>query len=114
MKKFGFKLRALRELHNYKQEYIGDFLGIGQSAYSRIENGKPDNISLGQISKLAYFYKVTPEQLLGWDGKINLVLANGEGVSQSNHNITITTEERIKYLEEKLEHLMSLVKNNTV
>ncbi len=114
MTKFGFKLRALRELHNYKQEYLGDFLGIGQSAYSRIENGKPDNLSLGQITKLAYFYKVTPEQLLGWDGKINMVLENGEDVNKSNHNITVTTEERIKYLEEKLEHLMSLVKNNTV
>lgn len=43
-----------------------------------------------------------------------MVLSNGEGVSQSNHNITVTTEERIKYLEEKLEHLMSLVKNNSV
>lgn len=53
MENIGTKLRALRELNHYKQEYLGDLLGIGQSAYSRLENGKADNISLGQLNKLA-------------------------------------------------------------
>jgi transcriptional regulator with XRE-family HTH domain len=109
MEEIGIKLRALRELHHYKQEYIGDYLGIGQSAYSRIENGKPDNISLGHINKLAELYKISPEQILGWDGKINIGTVNGVGVNQGTTNINNTAEERIKNLEEKIEQLMGVV-----
>lgn len=115
MENIGNKLRALRELKHYKQEYIGDFLGIGQSAYSRIENGKAENISLGHITKLAELYELSPDQLLGWDGKISIGTVNGVGVNHGTTNVGVNqgttningiSEERIKELEEKLNLLL--------
>ncbi|CAN1563804.1 HipB Predicted transcriptional regulators [Spirosomataceae bacterium] len=112
MENIDTKLRALRKLHNYKQDYLGDYLGIGQSSYSRLENGKPDNIKLGHILKLGELYNVTSEQIMGWDGKLNFGTVNnqqGVVVNQGTTHLNGISEERIKNLEEKIEQLMSVV-----
>lgn len=109
MKNIGTKLRSLRELNHYKQDYVGNYLGIGQSAYSRIENGDSENISLAHVTKLAELYKITAEQLMGWDGKISIGTVNGVGVNQGTTHLNNVSEERIRQLEEKIEALMCAI-----
>ncbi len=57
------KLKQLRMLYSFKQEYIADQLGISQSEYSRLENGQR-HVKIEDFKKLASLYRVTPSLLM--------------------------------------------------
>jgi transcriptional regulator with XRE-family HTH domain len=77
------KLRTLREVHGYKQEFVGNHLGISQTGYSKIEVGEV-NLSIRHLEKLAELYKISPEQLFSWDGIISI------NTIQNNENVVVT------------------------
>lgn len=58
------RLRDLREDKDLKQVDIADMLGIKQTVYSRYERGF-QNIPLEHLLKLADFYGVFTEYILG-------------------------------------------------
>ncbi len=66
--KIGNKIKKIRELKNYTQEYMADRLGINQSGYSRIENDTSD-ITLSQIDKLSEIFNIKVDDLLNFDEK---------------------------------------------
>ena len=106
------KFRTLRELHNYKQDYVASVLGITQSGYAKIENGDIGNVSLKYLQKLAELYQLNLEQLLGWDGKISFgTIKNHQGVvvNQGTTHLHTPADERIRELEEKVEKLLDMV-----
>ncbi|WP_064198024.1 MULTISPECIES: helix-turn-helix domain-containing protein [Emticicia] len=107
MNNISTKFRTLRELHNYKQDYVASVLGITQSGYAKIENGDIGNVSLKYLQKLAELYQLNLEQLLGWDGKITISTFDGVGGNQNNWHTP--TDERIRELEEKVEKLLEIV-----
>ncbi len=47
----GYKIRKLREIRNYTQEYMAEQLKISQNAYSRIEREEA-NPSLTRINEI--------------------------------------------------------------
>ena len=49
--RIGRKLKMLRELNDYSQDYVGIKLGISQNAYSRIELNQT-NLSAEYAQKL--------------------------------------------------------------
>lgn len=53
------KIRLLRQEKKLTQEYLSDYLGISQAAYSRFENG-PTDIDVATIQKLSNFYGIQP------------------------------------------------------
>lgn len=59
----GRKIKILRELHNYTQEYVASQLGISQNAYSRIELNQT-KISVDYAEKLAELFKIPLSDLL--------------------------------------------------
>lgn len=69
IEKFPKRLKILRELHNYTQEYVAEELRITQSAYSRIEkNGISD---FERILKIINIYNISFADFLEFDlGKI--------------------------------------------
>lgn len=71
MKEMARKLRRIREIYGYSQEYVADCLGISQPAYWQKENGKriPSEERLEQIAEL---YSLTVEDLKY--GDLNSVL----------------------------------------
>jgi transcriptional regulator with XRE-family HTH domain len=71
MEDMAMKLRRIREIYGYSQEYVADCLGISQPAYWQKENGKriPSDERLEQIANL---YKLTVADLK--DGELNSVL----------------------------------------
>jgi transcriptional regulator with XRE-family HTH domain len=71
MQEMAMKLRRIREIYGYSQEYVADRLGISQPAYWQKENGKryPSNERLEQIADL---YNLTVSDLK--DGELNSVL----------------------------------------
>ena len=63
---------------------MGNHLGISQTGYSKIEVGEVD-LSIRHLEKLAELYKITPEQLLNWNGKISInTILNNENVVATN------------------------------
>jgi transcriptional regulator with XRE-family HTH domain len=51
------KVRLLREVHNYTQEYVADVLEISQNTYSLIEKGET-KLTIDRLEKLAQLYNM--------------------------------------------------------
>jgi transcriptional regulator with XRE-family HTH domain len=110
----GRKLRTLRKQKGITQEQAADYLQLSQSAYARMESG--DSYSwANHIDKLCEFYEIQPEELLKGEKLIigNIGTNNGVGYAEIVNQLSeklieqfearlLEKENRIKYLEEKL------------
>ena len=61
-------LKILRKAKGLTQKEVADFIGISQNNYSYLENGKV-KIDNGSLQKLADFFDVTVDYLLGREEK---------------------------------------------
>lgn len=61
--RFARKLKTIREINNYTQEYVAGILDISQNAYSLLEKGTT-KVTLDRIEILAELYKTTPSDLV--------------------------------------------------
>ncbi len=59
----GYKIRKVREIKNLGQQYVADQLGISQSAYSELENGKV-KISNEKIEIIAKILDVSKDVMV--------------------------------------------------
>lgn len=59
----GEKIRKIRIIKGFSQEYIADLLEISQSAYSDIERGKT-KINLERLKKVALIFEVDVNYIL--------------------------------------------------
>lgn len=64
MQVYQMRLRELRTDNDLSQRQIAEHLGIKQTVYSRYETGKND-MKIEQLVKLALFYKVSADYILG-------------------------------------------------
>ncbi len=63
MKRFGEKLRTLRERRGLSQRQLGDMLGVTRTHVSRMERGeKTPNVAM--VLKVADIFGVTTDQLI--------------------------------------------------
>lgn len=62
----GEKIRKIRTLKGYSQEYVSDKLKISQPAYSDIEKNKT-KISLETVKELAHLFEVDIMDLINFD-----------------------------------------------
>lgn len=58
------RIRDLREMNNLTQKALAEYLNISQATYARYETGEI-KIDIDSIIKLAKFYKVTTDYILG-------------------------------------------------
>lgn len=66
MKELRVVIRDLREDNDIKQKTIAEYLGVSQQTYSNYENGHRE-IPIWVVTKLAQYYKVSTDYLLGAD-----------------------------------------------
>lgn len=112
--KFSKKLKILREINNYTQEYVARILDISQNAYSLIEKGTT-KITLDRIEVLAELYKTSPSELIS----INDNFYHNPNVSDDTHHSNIPPtlssfekrmyEQTISRLEVDIEKLYNLI-----
>ena len=62
------RLKDLREDHDLVQKEVASILGIDQRVYSNYELGKRE-IPVRYVIKLAKFYKVSTDYILGLNNK---------------------------------------------
>ena len=67
------RLRDLREDKDLTQQEIADMLGCSQTTYSRYETGDL-NVPIDILKKLAKFYKVSIDYIVGITNKKNWLI----------------------------------------
>jgi transcriptional regulator with XRE-family HTH domain len=104
------KIKSIRELKNYTQEYMADQLGVTQAGYSKIEKGKTI-LSYVKLVEIARILEVSVEDVISFDSQryfnsFNKVRGNNNGSIQINSDNTATLkvlyEDKIKLLEKLL------------
>lgn len=112
LKGIGSKIRKIREIRNYSQDYIAQKLNISTKAYSKIEN-EDTKLSVDRLYELAKILEVKAEDLLNFDEKTIFYNINnhhnGDGVVLNKK--TVSDQERevfkvhIKHLEDEIHFL---------
>ncbi|PBJ15904.1 helix-turn-helix domain-containing protein [Flavobacterium sp. ACN6] len=64
----GNKIKSIRELKNYTQEYMADQLGITQAGYSKIEKGKT-SVSFEKLQKLSLILDLPVENIINFESQ---------------------------------------------
>lgn len=85
------KIRLLREVHNYTQEYVADVLEISQNTYSLIEKGET-KLTIDRLEKLAKLYAMEVADLIQLNGQAyihTITHSQGVGVCVSSQEVTI-------------------------
>lgn len=72
-KQLGNKIRQLRELKGFSQEYIASELGISQRAYSKLEMNQT-RLDWMKITKIAQILDMDPMDMISFDD--NLIFNN--------------------------------------
>lgn len=65
---FPDKLRKIRVLKNWSQEYVAEKINVSVSSYARYETGKVE-IDFYSVEKLAKLYKLTIDELANYGDK---------------------------------------------
>ncbi|MFH6993859.1 helix-turn-helix transcriptional regulator [Flavobacterium sp. FlaQc-48] len=104
------KIKSIRELKNYTQEYMADQLGVTQAGYSKIEKGKTI-LSYVKLVEIARILEVSVEDVISFDSQryfnsFNKVRGNNNGSIQINSDNSATLkvlyEDKIILLEKLL------------
>lgn len=104
------KIKNIRELKNFTQDYIAERLGVTQAAYSKIESGAT-KISYAKIVDIAKILEIEVEELLAFDGQkyfnsFNNVKGSNNGsvtIKVEDGDIKTLYDDKIKLLEKLLD-----------
>ena len=65
MNEFAINIKYLRNALGFSQQQVANLLGIRQTTYSDYERGRSE-ATIGVLKKLAYFYRVPTDVLIGF------------------------------------------------
>lgn len=101
------RLRELREMHNYTQEYVAEAIGVSRITYYRYETDFRQ-LKAPELIALAKLYHVSIDYLLGlsdtavWDEKIDLVDSQVD-TSTADFNDSLLSEADHKLIEQYID-----------
>jgi len=106
------KIKSIRELKNYTQEYMAEQLGVTQAGYSKIEKGKTI-LSYVKLVQIARILEVSVEDILSFDSEryfnnFNKVIGNNNGsiminTEENSSTLKVLYEDKIMLLEKLLQ-----------
>ena len=121
MEYIGRKIKRIRELRNFSQEFVADKIGMSQSNYARIESNEVA-ISPDRLQKIAEALNTTESVIKDFDENIIFNINQGDnsaaGPNCSVHNYQISPEikglyeDKIKLLEDKIAVLEEKLKHS--
>jgi transcriptional regulator with XRE-family HTH domain len=62
------KIKQIRELKNFTQEFVASQLGLTTRAYSKIESGETQ-LTINRLNEISEILGVEPMEVLGFDDK---------------------------------------------
>lgn len=115
-KEIGHKIRQIRELKGYSQEYVASKLGVSQRAYSKLETNET-KLDWQKITKIAGVFEIDPLDIISFDD--NLVFHNchqsgkfGQFYNHIPEKLIEQYEMRIKGLEDEIRFLRNELRPN--
>ncbi len=114
MIEIGTKIKKVRELRNYTQDYMAERLNVSQSTYARFEKDDSD-LTISKIEKIAEILEVKIEDLINFSDKFifNNYTSNmanqGYIVNQFSQNEKNLYEDKIRLLEDKVVYLQQTI-----
>jgi transcriptional regulator with XRE-family HTH domain len=105
-KPIGNKIRQIRELKGYSQEYIAEKLGVSQRAYSKLETNET-KLDWQKITKIAEILNVEPTDIVNFDDNLIFNNCNQSGkfeqfINQLPERLIDRYEKHIQILEDEL------------
>jgi transcriptional regulator with XRE-family HTH domain len=113
----GEKIRKMRELRNYTQEYMAERLQIKQATYSNLETGVAE-IKFIQVEKVATVLEISLLELINFDEKKVFKASNNKEENQKSIRENSTNTEKQLYEQilvmqkERIVFLENLVKTH--
>ena len=112
----GSKIKRLRELKNFTQDFMAEQLQVSQSAYSKLEIGETE-ITYKRLAQIAEILQLKPEEIANFtESMVFNVMHNQNGQNGLVINqTTLTTSEKELYerqialLQEELAYLKELL-----
>jgi len=97
-KELSTRLKILREVHDFTQEYVAGVLNISQNSYCLIEKGET-KITIDRLVQLAHLYKMDIVDLLKFNEQTYISNINNSSVNSESVNISsaINDQEREMY-----------------
>lgn len=80
-------LKELRTNRKISQKTLAEYLNVSQNAVFQWENEKCEP-SLEMIEKIAHYFEVTPDFLMGWGKDVNIVEPQTEELRKEIHDLT--------------------------
>ncbi len=108
----GRKIKQLRIIKNYSQEYMAECLGISQSAYSNIEK-KGGTIQHDRLKKIADIFGVSIEEIENIELGVTVNIANNSNKGDINGYVNNLYNQQNKdiLLEQTMLNLNQLAKS---
>ncbi|WP_343694528.1 helix-turn-helix transcriptional regulator [Flavobacterium sp.] len=108
------KIKSIRELKNYTQEYMADQLGVTQAGYSKIEKGRTI-LSYVKLVEIAKILEVSVEDIISFDSQRYFNNYNTVKGNSNNGSILINSnsDEALKELYEDKIKLLEKLLNKT-
>ena len=107
------KIRKIRVMKGFSQDYVATQIGMTQTNYSKIEQGDTREMTVARLEKIAKVLEVSPGDILNFDEKqvFNSTFNNHSGnyggnimvMKDSFEQMKEQYEARIKHLEETVD-----------
>ncbi len=106
----GMKIKKLRELRNYTQEYMAGKLQMSANGYGKIERDETD-ISFSRMQQIAEILQITPADIINFDEKVIFgTKVNGEPVKKEAQEYERTIyEQEISHLKQENDYLKEII-----
>ena len=103
------KIKQIRELKNFTQEYVATKLNLSIRAYSKIETGETQ-LTINRLNEISEALGVEPMEILGFDEKQVFNHCKQDGYIGINHinlpdKLILQYEETIQSLKEQIKLL---------
>ena len=100
------KIKQIRELKNFTQEYVAQQLGLSTRAYSKIETGETQ-LTINRLNEISSILGVAPIEVLGFDDKNIFNIHHSTGNNGLNYinlpeKLIEQYEDTIKSLKEQI------------
>lgn len=128
----GDKIRKVRELKGFKQEYVAGKLGLSVTAYGNIERNE-SSLTFERLEEIAQALEVTVQDILNIPEQLNIHSVNNAHQVGFNQNTTINDnrtcidgeieayklaisnlEKEVEYLRQQNLQLMELLKQKSI
>ncbi|SFE50120.1 helix-turn-helix domain-containing protein [Thermoflexibacter ruber] len=93
----GMKIKKLRELRNFTQEYMAKKLNMSTNGYGKIEREETD-ISYSRMQQIAEVLEVSISEIINFDDK--MVFSN-----KFNHETSLIKDYERAFYEQEIQHL---------